>query len=151
MHGTQPAARYLPAPTAPAHLSQELIPNLPRTRRATIRIRCASCWPWPNRKSTNANTTCSSNASKNGTLSRVMKELADFDFSCLPMLNKAQILDLARGEYIQQKQRLIFIGNPGLGKTHLATGLGCCCLPPRTPCALLDCGWTGERTASGSG
>ena len=53
----------------------------------------------------------------------VIKELADFDFSCLPMLNKAQILDLARGEYIQQKQGLIFIGNPGLGKTHLALGL----------------------------
>jgi DNA replication protein DnaC len=53
----------------------------------------------------------------------VLKELADFDFSCLPTLNKAQILDLARGEYIQQKQTLIFIGNPGLGKTHLATGL----------------------------
>lgn len=53
----------------------------------------------------------------------VLKELADFDFSCLPMLNKAQILDLARGEYIQQKQGLILIGNPGLGKTHLALGL----------------------------
>ena len=53
----------------------------------------------------------------------VLKELADFDFSCLPRLNKAQILDLARGEYIQQKQSLILIGNPGLGKTHLATGL----------------------------
>lgn len=53
----------------------------------------------------------------------VIKELADFDFSCLPMLNKAQILDLARGAYIQQKQGLILIGNPGLGKTHLALGL----------------------------
>lgn len=53
----------------------------------------------------------------------VIKELADFDFSCLPMLNKAQILDLARGEYIQKKQSLILIGNPGLGKTHLALGL----------------------------
>lgn len=53
----------------------------------------------------------------------VIKELADFDFSCLPTLNKAHILDLARGEYIQQKQSLILIGNPGLGKTHLALGL----------------------------
>jgi len=53
----------------------------------------------------------------------VLKELANFDFSCLQQLNKNQILDLARGEYIQQKQSLIFIGNPGLGKTHLATGL----------------------------
>jgi DNA replication protein DnaC len=53
----------------------------------------------------------------------VLKELADFDFSAVPTLNKAEILDLARGEYIQQRASLIFIGNPGLGKTHLATGI----------------------------
>jgi DNA replication protein DnaC len=53
----------------------------------------------------------------------VAKELAEFDFSAVPALNKAQILDLARGEYIRQRESLIFIGNPGLGKTHLATGL----------------------------
>ena len=33
------------------------------------------------------------------------------------------ILDLARGEYLQKRSSIIFIGNPGLGKTHLATGL----------------------------
>jgi DNA replication protein DnaC len=38
-------------------------------------------------------------------------------------LNKAEILDLARGEYLQKRELLIFIGNPGLGKTHLATGV----------------------------
>jgi DNA replication protein DnaC len=53
----------------------------------------------------------------------VLKELADFDFSAVPMLNKALILDYARGEYIQKRESLIFIGNPGLGKSHLATGL----------------------------
>jgi DNA replication protein DnaC len=53
----------------------------------------------------------------------VLKELADFDFSVVPLLNKAQVLDFARGEYIQRRESLIFIGNPGLGKTHLATGL----------------------------
>jgi len=53
----------------------------------------------------------------------VLKELADFDFSALPKLNKAEILDLSRGEYIQKRSSLIFIGNPGLGKTHLATGI----------------------------
>lgn len=53
----------------------------------------------------------------------LLKELADFDFSAVPMLNKAQVLDLSRGEFIQKKETLIFIGNPGLGKTHLATGL----------------------------
>lgn len=53
----------------------------------------------------------------------VLKELADFDFSALPALNKAHILDLSRGEYVAKKETLIFIGNPGLGKTHLSISL----------------------------
>jgi DNA replication protein DnaC len=53
----------------------------------------------------------------------ILKELADFDFSALPSLNKARILDLARGEYIPKHETLIFIGNPGLGKTHLSIAL----------------------------
>lgn len=53
----------------------------------------------------------------------LLKELADFDFSAIPQLNKQRILDLARGEYISQLIPLILVGNPGLGKTHIATGL----------------------------
>ena len=53
----------------------------------------------------------------------VLKELADFDFSAIPQLNKQRILDLARGEYIAKKEPVIFVGNPGLGKTHLCIGL----------------------------
>jgi DNA replication protein DnaC len=53
----------------------------------------------------------------------VLKELADFDFSTLPTLNKAQVLDLSRGEYIHKREPIVFIGNPGLGKTHLAISL----------------------------
>jgi DNA replication protein DnaC len=53
----------------------------------------------------------------------VLKELADFDFSTLPALNKAQVLDLSRGEYIRKHEPIVFIGNPGLGKTHLAISL----------------------------
>ena len=53
----------------------------------------------------------------------VLKELSDFDFSAIPSLNKAQILDLARGEYLQRRETIILIGNPGLGKSHLATSI----------------------------
>jgi len=51
------------------------------------------------------------------------KELADFDFSVLPNFKKTRILDLARGEYITKHETLIFIGNPGLGKSHLTIAL----------------------------
>ena len=53
----------------------------------------------------------------------VVKELADFDFSCVSSLNKLQVLDLARGGYIQKAEAILMVGNPGLGKTHVATGL----------------------------
>jgi DNA replication protein DnaC len=33
------------------------------------------------------------------------------------------VLDLARGEYIRKQESIVLIGNPGLGKTHLATAL----------------------------
>lgn len=53
----------------------------------------------------------------------VLKEFADFDFSALPTLNKALVLDLSRGEYIRKRESIVLIGNPGLGKTHLAISL----------------------------
>ncbi len=53
-----------------------------------------------------------------------LKELADFDFSAIPALDKARVLDLARGEYLARRETILLVGNPGLGKTHLAIGLG---------------------------
>jgi DNA replication protein DnaC len=53
----------------------------------------------------------------------VLKELADFDFRAIPHLNKQRVLDLARGEYIHRAEPIILVGQPGLGKTHVASGL----------------------------
>jgi DNA replication protein DnaC len=53
----------------------------------------------------------------------VLKELADFDFSCVPSLNKLQVLDLAQGAYIRKAESILLVGNPGLGKTHIGSGL----------------------------
>jgi len=54
----------------------------------------------------------------------VMKELGDFDFSLIPSLNKGKILQLAQGGYIQKAEPIIMIGPPGVGKSHIAIGLG---------------------------
>ena len=53
----------------------------------------------------------------------LLKELADFDFSCVPGLNKQRVLDLARGEYLAKAEPILLVGNPGLGKTHVAISL----------------------------
>jgi len=52
------------------------------------------------------------------------KSLDDFDFLATPSLNKKQVLELTRCEWIDEKENLVFLGNPGTGKTHLAAALG---------------------------
>jgi len=54
----------------------------------------------------------------------VVKELADFDFSTVPKLNKKRVLDLARCQFIEQRANLVLNGAPGVGKTHLAIAIG---------------------------
>lgn len=52
-----------------------------------------------------------------------LKELADFDFSCVASLHKQTVLELAQGGYLAHAEPILMVGNPGLGKTHLAIGL----------------------------
>ena len=54
----------------------------------------------------------------------VAKELADFDFSTVPKLNKKRVLDLARCQFIEQRANLVLNCAPGVGKTHLAIAIG---------------------------
>ena len=52
-----------------------------------------------------------------------IKALEDFDFSAAPRVSAPQIRELAEGGYINRAEPIIFIGDSGTGKTHLATGL----------------------------
>lgn len=53
----------------------------------------------------------------------VLKDLSNFDFTAVQNIAKQRVLELAQGGYIAQAENIILIGNPGLGKTHIATGL----------------------------
>jgi len=53
-----------------------------------------------------------------------IKSLDSFDFAAIPELNKMQVLDLARCEYIERRENIIALGPSGTGKTHIALGLG---------------------------
>jgi DNA replication protein DnaC len=54
----------------------------------------------------------------------VLKTLDTFDFSAQPTINKTLVLELMRGEYLDRHENVLLIGNPGTGKTHIATALG---------------------------
>lgn len=51
------------------------------------------------------------------------KDLEDFDFTFQPSVKKAEILELATGNFIGKHENIIFIGQPGTGKTHLSVAL----------------------------
>lgn len=54
----------------------------------------------------------------------VQKTLDTYDFSLMPSLNRNRFITLAKGEFVEKKENLIFLGNSGTGKTHLAIALG---------------------------
>src|SRR2546427_899131 len=55
---------------------------------------------------------------------RKLRTLEDFDWQFNPSINRKQIFDLAVGNFIRQGTDVLFIGPPGVGKTHLAQALG---------------------------
>jgi len=52
------------------------------------------------------------------------KILDDYDFSFQPELDKRMVYELASCRFIAQKSNIIFMGKPGVGKTHLAHAIG---------------------------
>lgn len=53
-----------------------------------------------------------------------VKSLDSFDFKAIPKLNKMQVLELARCEWVERRENVIALGPSGTGKTHIALGLG---------------------------
>lgn len=51
------------------------------------------------------------------------KGIEDFDFSFQPSVRKQEILELATCRFLEKRANLIFIGQPGTGKTHLSIAL----------------------------
>ena len=53
-----------------------------------------------------------------------VKTLEEFDFQSVPHISAAVVRNLSEGGYLARKEPVIFLGDTGTGKTHLATGLG---------------------------
>ena len=45
--------------------------------------------------------------------------LENFDFRARPSVNRPMITELTRCEYINKRENVLLVGNPGTGKTHL--------------------------------
>ena len=56
--------------------------------------------------------------------SAAKKSLEAFDFDAIPALNRKLVLDLARCEFVGRRENIIALGPSGVGKTHIAIGLG---------------------------
>lgn len=55
---------------------------------------------------------------------RDTKTLEDFDFSFNPSVKRRQIYDLASCRFIRESRDVLFVGPPGVGKSHLAQAIG---------------------------
>ena len=54
----------------------------------------------------------------------VHKDFDTFDFTAIPSLNKQKVIELARGEWIDDHTNCCLLGSPGTGKTHVTIALG---------------------------
>ena len=54
----------------------------------------------------------------------MVRDLAGYDFAAQPAVDKQQIRELATGRFIANGEAVLLLGPPGVGKTHLAVGLG---------------------------
>jgi DNA replication protein DnaC len=53
-----------------------------------------------------------------------VKSLESFDFTYQPSIDKKQIQTLSACHFVEHGENLVILGPPGVGKTHLAVGLG---------------------------
>lgn len=57
----------------------------------------------------------------------VLKMLDAFDFAAQPGLDRDAVLELLRGDFVEQHGNVVLVGGIGTGKTHLAIALGMAC------------------------
>ena len=67
------------------------------------------------------------------------KRLEDFDFSFQPSLSREEVMDLKYLRFVETATNILFIGSPGVGKTHLASAIALCAAEQRTATYFITC------------
>ena len=68
-----------------------------------------------------------------------IKTLDDFDFGFQPSVNKDELMNFRYLKFIENKENILFIGSPGVGKTHLATSVGIEAAKSRKSTYFISC------------
>ena len=68
-----------------------------------------------------------------------IKNLSDFNFEFQPSINKQEIYNLNSLRFIDKHENIVFYGNSGVGKTHLAIALGVTAAKNRKSTYFIKC------------
>ena len=68
-----------------------------------------------------------------------IKTLDDFDFNFQPTINKDKIKDLETLRFIENKENILFLGNSGVGKSHLSVSIGIAAAKKRYSTYFINC------------
>lgn len=68
-----------------------------------------------------------------------VKTLTEFDFEYQPSINQQQIYDLNSLRFLEKQENVVFYGNSGVGKTHLATAIGITAAQNRYSTYFIKC------------
>lgn len=68
-----------------------------------------------------------------------LKELKDFEFDFQPSVNRQEMLDFESLRFINKAENIVFLGTPGIGKTHLATSIGIAAAKKRYTTYFIKC------------
>jgi hypothetical protein len=70
----------------------------------------------------------------------LQRRLEDFDFTLQPSIDRRLIHELETGRYLAAGENVLLLGPPGVGKTHLAIGLGRKAIEQGASCLAADDG-----------